>query len=144
MKVIFAITRRLLISDEIGARHRILMSRVTFGYPCCVLFLHKNVKSVYSLSWKSTPPDPVSYFRDTSRMAGLAEGKRRKGWEIDPLSFWCLSEWINKSWDCTCWEPDVHRLVEPSLSDIGHRGGLSATPWSTHLRPPPLVTIQMC
>lgn len=50
MKVIFAITPRLLISDDIGARYRILISRVTFGYPCCVLFLHENVKSVYSLS----------------------------------------------------------------------------------------------
>lgn len=40
MKVIFAITPRWLISDDIGAwRHRILMrGGMTFGYPCFVLF----------------------------------------------------------------------------------------------------------
>lgn len=146
MKAIFAITWRLLISDDIGARHRMLMSRVTFGYPCCVLFLHENVKSVYSLSRKSTPVQTPSQVLDTSRTAGLAKGKRRKGWEIEALSSWCLLEWINKSLDCSvaCWEPDVHGVVEPSLGDKGRLGGLSATPWSTHLRTSPLVTIQMC
>lgn len=57
MKVIFAITPRWLISDDIGAwRHRILMrGGMTFGYPCFVLFQWGggNLKSVYTLSWES-------------------------------------------------------------------------------------------
>lgn len=164
MRVIFAITRRLLISDDVGAwQHRILMSRGDIWLSLlCPFSTIKNVKSVCSLSSKSTPPDRYRFFTDTSRRAGLIESKGRKGWEkgIEALSFWYLSEWINKSWDCRVpagsqmcsgsfffsffFLPFQHRLVEPSLRDVGRRRGRSATPWSAHLSPSLLVNIQMC
>lgn len=76
MKVIFAITPRWLISDDIGAwRHRILMrGGMTFGYPCFVLFQwgRGNLKSVYTLSWESE--------------------EKKKSWRSTVIWFRCIKE----------------------------------------------------